>query len=615
MTRQTQVKVAGMKTPANIFDMLTGPGAYKVKRLLRASEFAKFVSDRGERVDEARLRKLELLGLFKPLLRIRRQDAIYKIETIEGNRFRDLGPLDDDEVWEGETRTELNQFGFRPDIVASWREHGVLWSPWDGPSEHDGEIDAEPQRHEAYYSEFQIWDLMWMLSSLTLHVSADNAFNGDGTPNDNHQNLAENIAEMVSEARARPPNPRRVYGLFAQLISDRFYVQTQGDERLITVSKDGQFHGWEWEDYARTWTPDEIIAQFQFDQTNSANIESQLSAQQRFANPLDAWRALTRFVALTERKRLKGKALLAETLGEMAEMHRLFHRLAFGVALPDPNETGFPLGGPAPPPVADDPYSALEWVTNRFHLNPKPKLVLIVEGQTEEVVIPAIFERWFGAPAARYGIQVRNMHGVGNATGTKRDRQSALWRLVDFLHAQQTIALVLLDREGLAGPNIAKGLASAISIHFPDRKVTRQEYIKLWNRCFELDNFSDSEIAAAMTALSGGVVFKGSDIKPCRVAPASKVKAVTIETVYRGRVGHSLNKVALALELVERMFDPKCKRSPANRPIIRFLSFAANRAALNHQPTNFERWEYNQRSGYLGTLRPGAVSRRRKPTR
>lgn len=617
MTAQTQVRMVGMKTPANIFDVLTGPAAYKVKRLLRASEFATFCKERGEHVDEDRLRKLEQLGLLKPVLRIRRQDVIHKIETVDDTSYRNLGPLEEGEVWKGETRTELNQFGFGPAIVASWREHGVVWSPWDGHSEHDGQIDTDPRRHEAYYSEFQIWDLIWVLSLLTVTVSAENTLNGDGTPGDNHENLAENIAEMAADAVAHRnvPRFRTAYGLFAQLISDRFYVETQGDERLITVSRDGQFHDWEWQDYARTWTPDETTALFQLNQTDSANIESQLSAEQRMTNPLDSWRALTRFVALTERKRLKGDALMAETLSEMAEMHRLFHQLAFGVALPDPNETGFPRGGPAPPPVADDPYRALEWVTNRFHLNPKPKLVLIVEGQTEEAVIPVIFERWFGAPAARYGIQLRNMHGVGNATGTKRDRQSALWRLVDFLHAQQTIALVVLDREGLAGPNIAKGLAGAISIHFPDRKVTRKEYIKLWNRCFELDNFSDSEIAAAMVAVSGGVGFKGSDIKPCRQAQPSKTKAVTVETVYQGRTGHSLNKVALASQLVERMFDPACKRKPANRPIVRFLSFAASRAALNHQPTNFERWEYNQRSGWFGTLRPGALSRRRKLTR
>jgi hypothetical protein len=602
-----------MKLPSDVFTALTAPSAYKVKRLLRAGEFAKFARDRGEHVDEARLRKLEQLGLFRPLLRIRRDDQVHKIETVDGNRYRDLGPLEEGEAWSGDTRTELLQFGFQPHIVASWREHGLIWSPFDGPSEHDAEIDADPDRHEAFYSEFQIWDLMWVLSALTLQVSADNALDGSGAPNGNHDNLAASVAELAADAVKHKDVPRfrTAYALFAQLISDRFYIQTQTDGRLITLSKDGTFHGWEWEDYARGWTADETVATFQIEPKSSANIESQLSAEQSMANPIDAWRGLTRFIAMDQRKRLKGEALLAETLGEMADMHRRFHHLAFGEALPDPNERGFPRAAKPPVSAADDPYQALEWVTNQFHLNPKPKLVLIVEGQTEEAVIPDIFERWFGATPARYGIQIRNLHGVGNATGTKRDGMSALWRLVDFLHAQQTITLVLLDHEGLAGKNVGKGLRNAPSIHFTDRRVTRREYVKLWNRCFELDNFSNSEIAAAMSALSR-VAFRGADLAPCRPSRASKAKPVPLDAVYQARTGHSLNKVALSQRLVDLMFDLATKRSPETRPIIRFLELAASRAALNHQPTTAEIWEENQRSGYLGALRPGAASRRKR---
>jgi hypothetical protein len=605
-----------MEMPSDVFGMLTAPAAYKVRRLLRVGEFATFCRDRGEKIDEARLRKLEQLGLFKPLLRIRRPDDIRKIEAVDTDRYRDLGPLEEGEVWAGETRTEFLPFGFTPDVVASWREHGLIWSPYDGPSDHDAEIETAPRRHEAYYSEFQIWDLMWVLSDLTITVNADNAFDGTGAPNGNHDNLSETISAFAAAALGHrdSPSTRAAYGLFAQLISDRFYVQTQTDGRLMTTSVDGTFRDWDWDSYAREWSPDSIRAAFNLDAARSGNIESQLSAEQRMTNPMDAWRGFTRFVALDQRKRLKGKALLAETLGEMADMHRRFHQLAFDQALPDPDEIGWPRDSTPPVAASDDPYRALEWVTNRFHLNPKPKLVLIVEGETEEAVIPEIFERWFSATAARYGIQIRNMHGVGNATGSKRDGMSALWRLVDFLHAQQTIALVLLDREGLAGKNIAKGLRSALSIHFPDRKVTRKEYVKLWSRCFELDNFSNSEIAAAMTAMSG-VTFRGAELKVCRQPPAPKVKLVTIETVYRERIGHSLNKIALSRRLVDQMLDPACKRAAATRPIVRFLEFAATRAALNHQPTTEELWEENQRSGYLGALRPGAASRRRRRSR
>ena len=595
-----------MKMPTEVFNLLTSPAAYKVKRLLSASDFAEFCCKRGEHVDNGRLRKLEQLGLFKPLLRIRRPDSIRKIQPSDAGYYIDLGSLQEGEVWSGETGTELLQFGFQPNIVASWRAHGLIWSPFDGPSRHDGDIDTDPQRFDAYYSEFQIWDLIWVLSLLTVTVWADRGFNGDGTPNDDHKSLARNISELVTGAigRINSPNFRTAHGIFAQLISDRFYPQTQGDERTITITTNSCFYGWDWENYARTWTADGTVALFHLDQATSANIESKLSAEGRMIDPLETWRPLTRFIALEERKRLKDKPLMAETLKEMAEMHRLFHHLAFGVKLPDGSEAWSPRGGPAPPPVADAAYRALEWVTNRFNLNPKPKLVLIIEGETEDAVIPEIFKRWFTLLPAQYGIQLRNMRGVGNATGTKRDGQSALWRLVDFLHAQQTVAIVLLDREGLAKRNIEEGLANARSIHFPDRRVTRDDYIRIWDRCFELDNFSDSEIADAMTAVSN-VVFVEADIEPCRQAQARKAKAVTIETVFRAKVGRDLNKVALSIELVEKVFDSRCERRPTTRPVVNFLEFVVSRAKLNHQPTTEESWASNQRSGFFGALWSG----------
>jgi len=143
-----------------------------------------------------------------------------------------------------------------------------------------------------------------------------------------------------------------------------------------------------------------------------------------------------------------------------------------------------------------------------------------------------------------------------------------------------------------------------------DRHVTRKEYVKLWSRCFELDNFSNAEIAAAMSALAG-VTIRGADLAACRPSLAAKAKPTPLGDQYRALTGHALDKVALAHTLVDRMFDPAAKRRPANRPIIRFLQLAAERAALNHQPTNLELWEENQRSGYLGALRPGADSRRK----
>jgi hypothetical protein len=45
---------------------------------------------------------------------------------------------------------------------------------------------------------------------------------------------------------------------------------------------------------------------------------------------------------------------------------------------------------------------------------------------------------------------------------------------------------------------------------------------------------------------------------------------------------------------------------------VRFLETVAERAGRNHQPLTQAMWEHNQRTGYFGTLRPGAIGRRKK---
>lgn len=586
-----------MEMPTNVFEALTQGSPYKVQRLLRASEFAEFCTKRDHPVTTERLRKLEQLGLFLPLLRVRKPDIKVKIERIDETHYRDLGDLQEGENWDGETIIELGQFDFHPEHVASWREHDLAWSPFDGPSQHDAEIDTDPRRHEAYYSVFQIWELVWRLSSLTYTVSVESALNPDGTPSTNLDDLAERLAARAKAAVDAKDQPRfrRPYGLFAQLISDRFYPETQSDGRLITVSQDGSFHGWDWGVYIKDWTPDAVQALFGMDQKASEQIASQAAAEAHMSNPMDAWRDLTQFIAMDRRKQLKGKALYAETLSEMARMHRLFHEIAYGEKLSDPRDRrGSQWRGATS--VDDDPYRVLELVANEYHLNPKPKLVLIVEGETEAAVIPLLFERWFGAPMARFGIQLRNMHGVGNATGGKKDVSSALWRIVDFLHAQQTIALVLFDREGLAAKNIGQGLREALSIFSPHRRVTRRDYVKLWKRCFELDNFNSTELAAAMTVLSG-VKFHSRDLKPCR---AGGNKAVPLAAVYQSRAQQPLDKVALGRLLIERLLEGPVAVAQ-RRPIVKFVTFAADRAQRNHQPLTEDIWEANQRSGWVGT--------------
>ena len=231
--------------------------------------------------------------------------------------------------------------------------------------------------------------------------------------------------------------------------------------------------------------------------------------------------------------------------------------------------------------------------------------------------MPLIFDKVYAALPNVFGIELVSLEGVSNATGGKDSSFSALWRLIDYLHHHQTVAFVLLDNEGLAPTNIGVGLPSAHSIHFPDRRATRKNYVKLWKLSFEMDNFNDAELARALNEYSQGKVdFSAADVKQCRESAktAAKNKKIrTLDVLYTERTGKNLNKPQFGMVLVKLMFDPATKRKPQHRPIVKFLDKVAGLAARNHQPITHAMWEYNQRSGHLGTLKPGAVSRRKDP--
>jgi hypothetical protein len=125
-------------------------------------------------VSDERLRQLERLKLFYPTLRIYRIDVIHKVEYLEeGRRSRDLGSLQENEEWSGDTRTELAGFDFSKRVIRSWQEYGNVWDPNLNASPHTDTIDTEPRRHEAFYSQFQIFELDQLIKSLTVTAEVE----------------------------------------------------------------------------------------------------------------------------------------------------------------------------------------------------------------------------------------------------------------------------------------------------------------------------------------------------------------------------------------------------------------------------------------------------------
>src|SRR5438067_13099751 len=114
-------------------------------------------------------------------------------------------------------------------------------------------------------------------------------------------------------------------------------------------------------------------------------------------DPLDRWYQLVRFISVEKKDKLKGKAQFAQMLYGMEYMLRLFAKEAFAADLHPPDEDrtwrNADLYGEG---IPEDPLKHLEFVANDFHLNPRPKLILVVEGAGEEQAIPYLAEKALG---------------------------------------------------------------------------------------------------------------------------------------------------------------------------------------------------------------------------
>ena len=279
-------------------------------------------------------------------------------------------------------------------------------------------------------------------------------------------------------------------------------------------------------------------------------------------------------------------------------MLRLLYKDLYGDDLPHPNEvTGSVITHIPELEVRQDTRRYLEFVVNRYGVNPQPKLCLMIEGPTEELVVREIFEKWFGADPGTFGIEIIALWGVDTATGGREDKFRAILRLIDYLHHHQTFTFLILDNENYA--NRLKNEANrARSIHGQRLYVTRPEYIKIWRKSFEFDNYSATQIAKALSGLAQeNVRFTCAEIIQCRnqLNPGKY-----LSEFYKAKTGRGLPKLKLAKRLVDSMFSKEARKRIENYPIVKTLDRVVELAVRNPFPTMLSVEKYNQKTKYLG---------------
>ncbi|GJL67673.1 MAG: hypothetical protein NPIRA06_03080 [Nitrospirales bacterium] len=545
--------------------------------ILGTNNFIKFCRDRDLNINRERLFRLERLELFSPIFRVKtpeKDSPSFAIPLVENN---------------------------------NWFVKGWAWDTTDIKQKYSVP-DHKDHAQEGYYSIFQIDHLSLVLSAMSLDVHMDDFLDKGKQHEIDWEKKGRRWIELFqSQGESLATHEyRRSTALLCQFISNRYYPQTQTDQR--TIKTGGRFYSdqwitvlkknYDWDEAVRIWQPHSAEELFDLTPEKLKHAYEGLSIAQSSCDPLDSWYQLVQFISVNERQKLKGQALRAETIRAGANMLRLLYKDLYSEELPNPNEITRTIITHIPElEVRKDTRRYLEFVVNQYKLNPQPSLCLLVEGKTEELAVTKIFEEYFSAHPGTYGIEIINLRGVDNATGGKKEQYQAIIRLIDYLHHHQTFAFLILDNEGYAG-NLQKRAKKAKSIHQHRLFVTRPEYIKIWGISFEFDNYSCQEIATALNKIvCGKALFSGKDIMACK---KDQYPGASLEKLFEEKIQRSLPKVQFNEILLETMFSETSRRKISNRPIIKILERAAKLAARNPLPTMNEIWVKNQASKYLG---------------
>ena len=560
--------------PSQPARMILNEVALRQCPLLEVDNFIEFCKDRNLEVSRKRLDRFERLGLLRPIVRLKKVDSGSLVLSLDGEPVD--GAFED---------------GAAIDTCAP-----------------DADYEPAPIEDEdwmPFYSAFQTWELdqvLWRMSSVNwLENYADvdvPAFDWiEQLKQDFHRN-ADSLKDTARE--------RQAIAVLGQYISDTYYPRSLSDQRTFRVSSPSHYcqwltyhsDSWSWSEHVDAWEPEKITDLFCIDRESLKRIHLRLAIDIRSCDPLWHWSNLVRFVSSTKREQLGGDALRAQTYRQLADMIQRLHSDLYDEDLgPLEERFGTTVNHIPELAVREDLRKHLEYVVNQYNINPQPRASLFVEGETEVKFIETFYPKWFGNHYGVPGIEVVNLQGVDNATGSKKeDRYSAIFRLADYLHHHQTFVYVMLDNENHATP-LRKNARARRSLYGHRKRAIPPGRIKVWRKDFEFDNFSDTELASALTTVSNDAAeFSRQEVHEIRELRSDKKSDRKIADLFREKAGWSLNKPELGVVLADIVLDPKTRKRPKNRPIVKLLDRIHDQAVRNPLPILQRSWEQNQKA-------------------
>jgi len=287
-------------------------------------------------------------------------------------------------------------------------------------------------------------------------------------------------------------------------------------------------------------------------------------------DPLEAWYMLVRLFTFEVRRRLKGKAQLAEDYYEMTGLLNSFLFDLTGEPQREPDDITDVGGGGSwkerwyGQGFSYDRKDVQKKIIDRYLRTKLPKAVLFIEGDTEEAVVTRL-THFLGLDLSNIGIDVYNYEGFGGLRGSKVQKALETWK------RQGIRSFVIMDNE----EGNKEYLANLVTLGVVDPGD-----FQVWDSDFEEDNFGVQGVLDALNKLlenQGRPTITVTEIEKER-QNRKLVLMRAIREAYRRRHREDplspASKVALANDLIaprlsqisgERPYSPKL-------PIEKFLT-------------------------------------------
>jgi len=515
-------------------------------------EFGRFLEKRGLYVRGDNLEYFEEQGFLYPIVRVIRPTFMCKkIKRVENGVVKEYWqPLEEGETVEGETKKMYGGIGDITHRLYDYSKEGLIifpsksnFKPW---KEYK---DGYEETVLPFYHPYQAIYVKEILNMTRLTISS--------IPELENKEMLKRMEKLrrFDEVRRRHLFKRlKEYQKFIRLllsIQDRYLPLIRRKfEGRIDVDF-GEFWN-KWFEWTQKLDPHAVLREsgFTVDQIKEWRIH--FAAQAGFIDPLRSWYILVRHIPYSKREKLKGDALLAQDYYEIVDMLGRFLTDLTGEKQLDADDLMNGRQGKWKKErygreIDYKNREVLQKVVSEYGINPQDRILLIVEGPTEQEAIPIIAQA-MGINFEHLGIRIPPPKGVGEIA------KKRIEKLLEYLTYTVTTPYIILDNH----PNVERDLKILEAT-----KLIPSGHYRIWNKEFEEDNFSDEEVIQQVLqqAKERGFDLKISKemIEKERQAKLRRGKPVPFLTKILEKITHSfdyeINKPELGKALAKIVVD------------------------------------------------------------